>query len=337
MHRWICLFAPLSVLALALPVVAAPPAIGVPRNFGPSLTQQCPISEGIAVDTTGRVYAASVGTGTICVVDKFGSQTLAATIHVAAGAGGPAQLLGELFEPDQGLYVADLGNGRLVRLDVGPRTVGDVTPTQQTLASGFGAPNGIAQDRHRNLFVSDSFKGKIYKVSPDAGGGLPPVWSDDPALQPDPSFPFGVNGLAFDRNQRFLYAANTSKRTIVRIPVLDDGSAGTPQVFADAAHITVAPGVSAANALFRPDGIQLDVHGNVWVCANFGNEIQVFSPQGVLTAVYKGSGNDALAFPASLVFRGRELFIANADFANGGAVSKISVLTASSPGLPLRP
>ena len=35
-----------------------------------------------------------------------------------------------------------------------------------------------------------------------------------------------ARGLAFDRDQRFLYVANTGDRRILRIPVLRDGSAG---------------------------------------------------------------------------------------------------------------
>ena len=50
-----------------------------------------------------------------------------------------------------------------------------------------------------------------------------------------------------------------------------------------------------------------------------------------------GSGADALDFPASLVFKGRQLFISNLSLNDGGIHSKISVLDVPLPGLPLRP
>jgi sugar lactone lactonase YvrE len=80
-----------------------------------------------------------------------------------------------------------------------------------------------------------------------------------------------------------------------------------------------------------------DVRGNLYVCANQANEIQVLSPSAELIAQFSGSGVNALDFPASLVFKGRELFVTNLSLTTGGANSKLSVLRTEVPGLPLRP
>jgi hypothetical protein len=72
--------------------------------------------------------------------------------------------------------------------------------------------------------------------------------------------------------------------------------------------------------LFEPgpeDGIG---HGNLYA-VDFAN----------------GSAPNALDFPASLVFKGRDLFITNLSLSNGGVNSKLSVLIAPNPGLPLAP
>src|SRR5205823_5642222 len=153
----------------------------------------------------------------ICVISTSGQIR---EIPITPGASGVANLLGMLFEPHQGLYVTDLANGsapngRLLRVD-------PVSGSVTTLASGFAAPNAIAQDRHRNLYVSDSFAGTITRVAPD--GSSSEVWSSDPQLLPAPEFAFGANGLAFDRDQKFLYVANTSTRKILKIAVLVDGT-----------------------------------------------------------------------------------------------------------------
>jgi sugar lactone lactonase YvrE len=326
------------ITAVALALVAAPqvtlaeaPQVGVIQNFGPNLLADCPNPEGIAIDPTGNLYAASfpafqskrTPSANICVISPDG--VLIDKIAVPPGPAGATNLLGMLFEPGQGLYVVDFANGtpgfgRLLRVDPATHSI-------TTLATRFAAANAIAQDRHRNLFVSDSFEGNIVKVAPD--GSSSSVWVSSPLLAPQGFPPFGANGVAFDRNQKNMYVANTSNDTIVRIPVLDDGSAGAPVVF--------AAGSDASGVLDGADGIMFDVDGNLFVCANQANEIQVLAPDGTLVARYKGLGANALDFPASLVFKGRDLYITNLSLFDGGVHSKLSVMVAANPGLPLRP
>jgi len=342
MRRLISVLSALAVLLLPVSASAARPSVGVVQNFGPPLAGTCPNPEGIAIDSTGKLYAASFAfkpVANICVVDRRGA--LVDVIPVPAGTGGVASLLGELFEPSQGLYVLDFangspGNGRLLR--VNPRTHAVTVVT-----TGFQAPNALAQDRHRNLFISDSFQGAIYKVAPN---GATTIWTQDPRLKPQPggSPPFGANGVAFDRNQRFLYVATTSDDKIYRIPVLKDGSAGPLELFASGAVIDATQ--HTTEALRGADGIMFDVKGNLYVCANSAQhptpgtppgEIQVLSPDAELLARYDGVGQNDLDFPASLVFHERALYVTNLSLGDGGVNSKLSVLGVPFPGLPLRP
>ncbi len=323
----------ITVLAVGLQAHADDDhAVGVVHNFGPNLIRECPNPEGIAIDPRGNLYAASFAPGAhanICVLNQ--DQEVIDEIAVPAGPGGTAALLGELFEQGQGLYVVDFAtgtapNGRLLRVDPSSHAIA-------TLATGFAAANAIAQDRHRNLFVSDSFLGTISKVAPDGSSNI--VWSSSPLFRTTGFPPFGANGVAFDRDQRFLYVANTGDSRILRVPVLHDGSAGPVEIFADGAQIDARQ--HTTEALHGADGIMFDVQGNLYVCANQANEIQVLSPEGELVARYAGSGADALDFPASLVFHERSLFITNLSLFDGGVNSKLSVLGVPHPGLPLRP
>ena len=295
-------------LVFALPASAAQPD-GQIHDFGPNLTTSCPQPEGIAVDPQGNVYASSfTAAGTICVIDRNG--TLVDTIAI----GSP--LIGMLFVQTEGLYVLDFGHASLLLVDPG-------THASRTIATGLGGPNAIARDHHGDLFVSDSFGGRIWRISP---GGAATVWKQDPLLTTAGFPPFGANGVAFDRTESDLYVANTGDDRVLRIAVNADGSAGAVAVF--------ATGIDGA------DGIQFDVRGNLYVCANQADEIAVLSPDGTRIATYRGTGTSALHFPASLVFRGRELFITNLAFDhsfNPLPDSKISVLTAPYAGAPLRP
>jgi sugar lactone lactonase YvrE len=306
------------------------------HNFGPNLLADCPNPEGIALDPAGNLYAASfpafqpvrAPSANICVVSSKG--VLVDKFAVPPGSAGATNLLGELFSGGQ-LYVVDFANGaapngRFLR-------VNPVTHAVTTLATGFAAANAIAENDDGDFFISDSFAGSITKVAHD--GSSHQVWKQDVLLTTHGSPPFGANGVAFDREQEFLYVANTGDSRILRIPVLDDGSAGTVQIFADGATINAKQ--HTTEALHGADGIMFDVAGNLYVCANQANEVQVLSRHATLVARYHGTGADALDFPASLVFKGRQLYVTNLSLNDGGVNSKLSVMRAPRPGLPITP
>lgn len=330
-------------VALALSLLAASPAAGaaatsgVIQNFGPNLQQAaggvCRQPEGLTIDPAGNLYVASnsdtaTTMGHICVLNRRGRLT--DVIDVPAGAVPAIGLLGELWEGDR-LYVLDQADdtaphGRVLAVD--PRT-----HAVRTVATGFAFPNGIAEDAHGNLYVSDSLQGRIYRLA--AHTGMVSVWADSALLRSaDVDLPVGANGIAFDRDQHFLYVANTGNRQILRIPVSVAGSAGAPQIYADGAAIDRRLGLPGPVALFGADGIQFDVRGNLYVMANHADEVQVLSPDAELIHRYTGTGVNALDFNASAVFAGRKLFITNMSAADDGVNSKVSVLLAPYPGLP---
>ena len=311
-----------SLATLAILVAAQQPALGAPetgavQNFGPDLAATCNLPEGIAVDPTGNVYASSLnfaatsGPANICVLDRDG--TIVDVISVAPVSGGVARLLGMLFVPNEGLYVGDVGGGRVLRIDV-------ATHAATTIAIGFGAPNAFARDRAGNIWVSDSFPGTITKIARD---GATTTFAYPAQLAPGAGEfpPFGANGLAFDRNESFLYVAETSRDEIYRIAV-HDGALGAIELFAS--------GV-AGGALDGADGIAFDVRGNLYVCSNQSDEIAVLSPEGDVIAEIRGSGTNAFNSPASLVFKGRSVYVANLALFHGGP-NKLSVFTAPYPG-----
>ena len=128
--------------------------------------------------------------------------------------------------------------------------------------------------------------------------------------------------MAFDRTQGFLYVAETSRDQIYRI-AYDDGALGAIELFAQ--------GV-AGGALDGADGIAFDVRGDLYVCSNQSDEIAVLDGTGHVVAEYRGTGADAFSSPASLVFRGRSVYVSNLALFHGGAGQKLSVFTAPWPG-----
>jgi len=315
-----------------MPAVADASPVGTISTFGPTLAGTvCANPEGLAMDNHGNLYTASdvdgATTGTICVFSPSGTFTRA--ISIAPGPAGVAPLVGMLFEEPHTLFVVDTAdgnapNGRLLRVDI---PTGAVT----VLASGFAFPNSIAEDRSGNLYVSDSALGTINRIRQDGTHNV--VWAASPLFQTMGFPPVGVNDLAFDRTNNNLYATNTGDSRILRIPVLQNGNAGPVQIFADGA--TIDANQHTTDALHGADGLAIDIAGNFYVAANQVGEIQVISPAGHLIARYAGSGAATLDFPATLLFKGSQVYLTNASLFDDGVNSRILVLQAALPGLPL--
>ena len=316
--RRVLLFLILASLAYAQPANAKSP-VGVVRNFGPDLSSRCNLPEGIAAGPRGRIYASSLnfnatsGPANICVLDRSG--TIVDLISVPpATATGVARLLGMLYVPSEGLYVGDIGGGRVIRVDVNTHAI-------TTIATGFGAPNAFARDHFGNLWVSDSFPGTVTRIAP---GGATTTYSYPTELAPRAGETpgFGANGLAFDRGEHYLYVAETSRDQIYRI-AYSSGSLGAISLFAQ--------GV-AGGALDGADGIAFDVKGNLYVCSNQSDEVAVLDPAGHVVAEYRGTGADAFSSPASLIVRGRTVYVSDLALFHGGAGQKLSVFTAPHAG-----
>jgi len=256
--------------------------------------------EGITVDSrNGDVYVTGFNpTGAapaqVYVFEHTGR--LKRTLNVTNSS---SALLGIAFHPQTGyLLVADLGANKVVQVD--PNTgAGMVFATPVDAGAGL---NALAFDRDGNVYVSGSFSGKVYRTGP--GGGTADVWVESPLLQTGGFPPFGANGIDFNRNETALFVANTGNDTVVRVPRNPvTGAAGTPEVF--------------TNSINGADGLFLDEHDNVWVCANQADEIVVTDPSGKAIAkigdfdgVKRGSP-EGLLFPASLVRHRGYVYITN--------------------------
>jgi hypothetical protein len=254
--------------------------------------------EGITVERySGDVYVTGfnptgAGAGKIYVFDDNGR--FKRTLTVSAPA--TSALLGLAFHPDtHALLVVDIGAGNL--LDVDPHTGAATAIMSVGPAAGL---NALTFDHDGNIYVSGSFSGAIYRTGPN--GGAATVWKQDPLLTTSGFPPFGANGLQFNRHERALFVANTGNDTIVRIEN-DHGTAGDASVF--------------TNSINGADGLIIDRHDNIWVCANQADEIVVTDPGGKAIAKlgdFEGVKNGSpvgLLFPASLARHDDWIYITN--------------------------
>jgi DNA-binding beta-propeller fold protein YncE len=253
--------------------------------------------EGITVDPlNGDVYAAGfnpAGTGKaeIYVFSENGQYLRTLTVTNSSSA-----LLGLDFHPQtHALLVLDFGAGNM--LDVDPRTGAGTVVTSIGSAAGL---NALTFDHDGNVYISGSFSGAVYKTGPS--GGPATVWKQDALLTTAGFPPFGANGLQFNRNESALFVANTGNDTVVKI-ANNGGTAGAASVFTESIN--------------GADGLMLDEHDNVWVCANQADEIVVTDPTGKAIAKlgdFRGIRDGSpvgFLFPASLKQRGEWIYVTN--------------------------
>jgi sugar lactone lactonase YvrE len=342
-RRWLSPIAlSLALGAISTPVFAQDLPVGTIVNFGPNLQTAaagvCRQPEGIAIDHDGNFYISSnsdtaTTVGHVCVINPKGQ--LVDIINVPANPNATTiGLIGELWEGDF-LYVLDqadniVGNGRILKINPRTHQVTNLTST----SDGLAFPNDIKEDRHGNLYITDSLLGAIYKLS--AEDSKLSLWFADPALvSTNPIQNVGANDLAFDVDEKYLYVDNAGNRQVFRIP-FNNGNPGSIQLFADGATLDKQLGLPSPTALFFADGMQFDVKGNLYVMANLSNEVEVFSHDGTLIHRYSGTGANALDFNASPIFKGSKLYMTNMSATDGGVNSKLSVLQAPFPGIRLQ-
>jgi sugar lactone lactonase YvrE len=304
----------------------------------PNLKSGQPSSvEGLTVGPDGNIYVVSFGFNTMGATtgapDLFVIAPNGHVIKQVTLSGSPAaspHMLGLAFNPfNRHLLVLDFGSGfsgTANVLDVNPATgVFQLFGTVPTAPGGSGPGiNALTFDRSGNVYVSDSFQGIIWTAPPHCNGCQFSQWVNNPALLgPGTGLtpPFGANGIEFSNDGSVMYVANTAQHELIQIPVTDGHGNGPLTPGAPALLIT---GINA------PDGIAVDQHGYIWVCANQEDEIVVVDPKAknpvdgttvpkVIAKLgdFNGIDNNGIAqgflFPASPAFSkdGGTLYVSN--------------------------
>ncbi|MFF3749367.1 SMP-30/gluconolactonase/LRE family protein [Streptomyces sp. NPDC002018] len=157
-----------------------------------------------------------------------------------------------------------------------------------------GLPNGLAlEPRSRTLYVTDSVLGTIWSVP--ATGGTPTAWSTAPELA-STGF-LGGNGLKIHNGA--VWAGNLDRGTVLRIPILPDGRAGSVRTEA-----TGLPGIDDFAFTGRGDQLlaTLNGSGEVALVQSDGSHSTVLTPA------------DGLRNPTSIALRGTTVYVLSAAY-----------------------
>ena len=258
------------------------------------------VPESVTVDKNGSIYFSSGST--IRKRNPGGQESVFATLPI------PVFALGVKVGRDNCVYNTSVSLDPTIPGAFLWRTCSPGTGPQQFAAfDQSGGPNDLAFDDYGNAFVTDPFLGKVWKVTPQ---GNVSVWLSDPLLEGNAAAPYllfnqqGVNGIAFDEDKQNLYLGNLDYGRIIRVPILNNGSAGTPSVW------VTDPRIQGA------DGMAFDEDENLYVAVNGQNKLVRISRHGHIEVLFSGGLLDS---PSSVAF-GRKrrdentLYIANSAF-----------------------
>ena len=245
------------------------------------------LSEGVAVDADGTVYASLSPLGQLVRIGSDGAYEVVGTVEGLQE--GDVGMLGLAAHPDgsvyAGVFSANPDANGVWRFDVDTGEAQRVPGTEQ-----IGLPNGIAFAADGTMYVTDSIAGAVWRVPPD---GTAEQWVQHALLEGDESIGFGIpigaNGIALDEASGTVYVAVLEQGTLVAIPIEDDGSAGEPAV-----HTTFTD----AQSPVLVDGIALDAANNLYVAQPAANTVVRVTPAGAIETV--ATRADGLDGPASV-------------------------------------
>jgi sugar lactone lactonase YvrE len=207
------------------------------------------------------------------------------------------------------VYIADTGSGVVHRFDLNSRTVGYLYMAGEEALS---SPVGLAVDSAKNLYVSDSLNGKVYKYD-RKGKFLRELKPDKPFLRPagiavnskDEKYVVDVLAhklLVFDKDDHFRsyfpqqpqelsYPSNVAIDSRDEVYVTDSMNF-TVKRFSKAGELQGRVGEigDSPGSFARPKGIAVDGEDHLYVIDTTLDNFQIFNREGKLLLLVGKNG-----------------------------------------------
>jgi uncharacterized protein (TIGR03437 family) len=268
---------------------------------------------------TGACFGPAVGFGQ---APKFSISSVAGIgASGFAGDGGPATAAnlafpaGIAFDSSGNLYIGDTANSRVRKVDTngvittfaGTGDFGDFGDANVATKAGLNRPYALTFDKAGNLYIADTYNDAIRKVAASSGimstvagtmqgfggdgGGATGALLDTPTA------------LVFDAAGN-LYIADTNNHRVRKV-----GTDGNISTFAGnglaAGFGDGGPATSAS--LNSPEGLAIDIAGNIYVADTASHRVRKITPDGTITTVAGNGtggfqGDEGPATAASLYY-----------------------------------
>lgn len=260
------------------------------------------MGEGIAVSPDGMVYTADLSTNSVYRITPQGEGSLFATLcpgtpmdpenpwwFVEGAKGMGFSPSGDLWVCNPNPLSRDLSKHGLWTVD----RQGQAALTVPLDPDACPFPNGLTFDPQGNLYFTESWVGGVWKVAP--GERTATLWLASTLFTPSEGG-WGANGIVYKDGA--LFVTNSDQVSLVKVPLLPDGSPGAPTVF--------------ASGFGWPDGIALGPGGTLYLLGGWStyDVVRVLDDGSWETAVADVGASSSLAFGRP--YRGSPtLFLAN--------------------------
>ena len=215
--------------------------------------------EGPAIDAEGRLHVVSADDGVILSISETGE-----VLEVAKTGGRPNGLV---FNSKNEMFVADAELKAILRIDINGEI--DVL-TDSYEGTSLGGPNDLCSVPNGDLLFTDPVRrplpdpaiSPVYRVTPD---GKSSAFADELAYP---------NGIALSPNQKQVYVSETRAQRLVAFTINESCQLIDQQLIRRFRE----PG--------GPDGIAIDVEGNIFQALPGIRAIAYLNPAGKMIDLY---------------------------------------------------
>lgn len=211
-------------------------------------------ADGIAMDNQGNMYVGSRSSNTIYKVDAKGKASEFMTLQCE-------ELLCMTTDKDNNLYAA--GKDKVFKID----TKGNISET-----GGFTCADDLRLDGKGNLFVTDSYENRVYKLTPDFSKS---VFIESDIDRAKLGKGWHITGISFDKEYKNLYIARMKKGELLKYPINSAGTAGKP--------------VMVVERMAEPDHMDMDHEGNLYVTLFRRGSLVKVDAQGKIETINEGT------------------------------------------------
>ncbi len=228
--------------------------------------------ENIVITANGTLFVSNHEAGQIVHISLDGTQTVHATWE--------GKIAG-LTTANDGTLIVTAWNTRGTPVVLRVSTQGNIK-VLATLPDAIFL-NGLTHAQDERYLLADSFRGAIWEFN--LADNSTKVWLEHPMLarsNSESQIP-AVNGLKFF--DCYLYASNTEKQLVLKIPVDNLGNSSEPEIWVTNNNI---------------DDFAFDVDGNLYGATHIFNSVVKITPDGKTTTIATAEqgviGSTAIAF-----------------------------------------